>query len=258
MIYINSNRFELKYIISLAKRDKIIKEITPYIELDKHIKNNHSYEVRSIYFDSPFGKSYYKKKNGINIRVKFRIRYYPNFFEDINKDYVYIELKKRINENLTKKRIKVPMNNAIKIINNKNQVARDFYKSLSPQNKKILNEIWFHYDRFHLKPVNVICYKRQAYNSKFMPKFRITFDTNVRVRNYNFNLHNGGGSYYIKLPNLCIMEIKFINFIPKWAFNIMQRNNIVRENMSKFISGVEKLDTQYQLTMQKKIFSIID
>ena len=54
------------------------------------------------------------------------------------------------------------------------------------------------------------------------------------------------------------MEIKFKRKIPKWAINIVQRNNFVREKMSKFASGIEKLDIKYQLSLQKKIFSVID
>ena len=257
MVQISSNRFELKYIISLTKRDKIINEIAPFMELDRNIKNNHSYEVRSLYFDSPFGKSYYRKKDGVNIRVKFRIRYYPDFSNISDEDYAYIELKKRLNECLSKKRIQVPLDIAIKIINNHTQEAKNFYKNLSSQNKKILNEIWFNYNRFHLKPVNIICYKRQAFNCEFISKFRVTFDTNLITRNCNFNLHYGGGSYYIKNPNLCIMEIKFNKFIPKWAINIFQRNSVAYEKMSKFVSGIEKFDMNYRVSLQKKIFTFI-
>ncbi len=123
MIQVTSNRFELKYIIALIQRDKFINEITPFMKLDKYIKNNHSYEVRSLYFDSPFGKSYYNKKSGLNFRIKSRI----------------------------------------------------------------------------------------------------TFDTNIKVKNYNFILYYGGGSYYIKSPNISIMEIKFNKYIPEWAINIAQR-----------------------------------
>lgn len=240
------------------ERDKVIKEITPFMKLDKYIENNYNYEVRTLYFDSPFGKSFFRKKNGVNTRVKFRIRYYPDFFYNRNVEYVFIELKKRLNESMSKIRINVPFKKALKIINNKTQEARDFYKNTTSQNKKILNEIWFNYNRFHLKPVSVICYKRQAYNTEFISKFRITFDTKVKVRNYNFNLHYGEGSYYIKSPHLCIMEIKFTNYIPEWAINIVKRNNLIREKISKFANGIEKVNVPYHLSMQKKIINIID
>ena len=54
------------------------------------------------------------------------------------------------------------------------------------------------------------------------------------------------------------MEIKFSNYIPKWAINTVKRNNIVREKMSKFVSGIEKVNTPYHLSAQEKIFSIVD
>ena len=54
------------------------------------------------------------------------------------------------------------------------------------------------------------------------------------------------------------MEIKFIKYIPRWAIYLIHRNNIVREKMSKFVSGIEKLDPKYQVSLQKKIFSVID
>ena len=54
------------------------------------------------------------------------------------------------------------------------------------------------------------------------------------------------------------MEIKFNKYIPKWAINIVQRNNFVREKMSKFVSGVEKLDIINKFYQQNKIFNIID
>jgi len=53
------------------------------------------------------------------------------------------------------------------------------------------------------------------------------------------------------------MEIKFNKYIPKWAINILQRNNMVREKMSKFVSGVEKLDIKYLLSRQKKLFNVM-
>jgi len=249
---------EFKYIISLMERDKIIKQISPFMVLDENVKNNCSYEVRSLYFDSPFGKSYYKKKNGVSIRTKFRIRYYPDFYQNMEEDYVFIELKKRLFETLSKIRIKVPFNKALKIIENSTHEARDFYRHTSPENRRILKELWYNYERYHLKPVSVICYKRQAFNTDFISKFRITFDTKVRVRNYNFDLNFGGGKYYIKSPNICIMEIKFNKYVPEWAINIVQRDNFVREKMSKFVIGIDKLNIPYHFSLQKKIFSIID
>ena len=74
------NRFEIKYQISIPERNNIINHIRPFMELDSHIKAGYNiYEVRSVYFDSPFKKAYFEKISGIKIRVKLRIRYSPDF-----------------------------------------------------------------------------------------------------------------------------------------------------------------------------------
>ena len=235
------NRFEIKYQISIPERNNIINHISPFMELDSHIKEGYNnYEVRSVYFDSPFKKAYFEKINGIKIRVKLRIRYYPDF-QTGEKELVFIELKRKINENVSKSRVLVPFKDAIKIIDGDTSQAKKFYDKASKEDKINLENIWYLYKRYNLRPVCVVCYHRQPYISKIEKgRFRITFDTGVKVRNYNFDLHYGGGYKYVVPPYICIMEVKFTNFIPNWAVIIVQRNNVIQEKMSKFASGLEK------------------
>lgn len=236
------NRFEIKYQLSIPERDSIINNIRPFMELDPHVmKNYQNYEVRSVYFDSPIKRAYFEKIFGIKIRVKLRIRYYPDF-QVGEKELVFIELKRKINENVSKSRILVPFEDAFDLIDNRTQKANDFYKSASNEDKQKLNDIWYLYNRYNLKPVCMVWYHRQPFISKIEKgRFRITFDTNIRVRDHNFDLHIGGtGGKYIVPPQICIMEVKFTNFIPAWAVLIIQRNNVIQEKMSKYASGLER------------------
>jgi len=230
------NRFEIKYQISMLQRDIIIRNLRPFMELDSHVANNHHYEVRSIYFDSPFNKSFFEKTNGIKTRIKLRIRYYPDFQND--GELVYLELKKKINENVSKTRVLAPFEDALKIIDHSTPEAQNFYNNASEQDKGNLEEIWYLYERFYLQPVCVVCYKRQPYMDKLNQRFRVTFDTDIKVRNFNFDLHRGDGNKYVLPPNFCIMEVKFSNFIPNWAIKILQRNDVLQQKMSKFASGL--------------------
>ena len=100
---------------------------------------------------------------------------------------------------------------------------------------------------YNLKPVCIVSYIRQAYFSNFEKNFRITFDTNVKIRNCDFNLKNKGGSKFIVPRTISIMEIKFNNFIPNWAVKIIQKNDCVHNKISKFAQGLEKT----------RIFSIV-
>ena len=223
----------------MIKRDILIRQIHPFMELDSHVNNNHTYEVRSVYFDSPFKKSFLEKTNGIMVRVKLRIRYYPDYQNGEN-ELVFIELKKKVNENVSKNRVLAPFKDAFKIIDNSTTEAKEFYKNASKEDKSNLEEIWYLYNRYHLQPICVVCYKRQPYMDKMENRFRITFDTNIKVRTYNFDLHFGNGNRYIMPPNICIMEVKFNSFIPNWAIKIFQLNDITQQKMSKFASGLER------------------
>ena len=234
------NRFEIKYQISLKERDNILKYIRPFMKLDPHVQNKYDYEVRSLYFDSNFGHSFLEKVDGIAIRNKLRIRYYPDFSKN-NQKFVFIEIKKKIKENVAKSRIFVPLESALNILESNHEEAKQFYEEVSVQDKSTLKEIWFLYKKHNLKPKCIVSYKRQPFLSKVENSFRLTFDTNLRVRNYNLDLKIGGGSKYIVPRGICVMEAKFNNFIPNWAIKIIQKNNCVQFKISKFASGLEKM-----------------
>ena len=212
------------------------------MRLDPHVMNNYDYEVRSLYFDSNFHHSFLEKKDGIAIRRKLRIRYYPNFTKNSNQ-FAFIEIKKKINENVAKSRIYVPLESAINILDGNHNEAKLFYSKASAQDKDTLEEIWFLNKKYNLKPACIVSYKRQPFLSKIEKTFRLTFDTNVMVRNYNLDLHFGGGSKFIVPRGICIMEIKFNNYIPNWAIKILQKNNCLQYKISKFANGLEKTRT---------------
>ena len=132
------NRFEIKYQITIPERDNIINHIKPFMELDPHIKKGYkTYEVRSIYFDSPHKRAYFDKISGIKIRVKLRIRYYPDFQVD-KKELVFIELKRKFNENVSKSRVLVPFEDAFDIIDHSNLKAQEYYEKISKEDREKL------------------------------------------------------------------------------------------------------------------------
>ncbi|TFF90916.1 MAG: polyphosphate polymerase domain-containing protein [Promethearchaeota archaeon] len=235
------NRFEIKYQLSMIQKDKIMRHIQPFMQLDSHVKNNHHYEVRSVYFDSPFKRSFLEKRDGIKTRIKLRIRYYPDA-QTSDDELVFIELKKKINENVSKTRVLAPFKDAFKIIDNSTPEAKNFYEKASKEDKSNLEEVWYLYNRYHLEPVCVVCYYREPYMDKLENRFRITFDTEIMVRDHHFDLHDGTGDKYVVPLNICVMEVKFSSFIPNWAIKILQRNNVIQQKTSKFASGLARIN----------------
>ena len=223
----------------MRERDRLLNFIQPFMKLDPHVKNNYDYEVRSLYFDSNFHHSFLEKKDGIAIRRKLRIRYYPDFANAEGK-FAFIEIKKKINENVAKSRVLVQLASAVKILDENSNEALNFYDTSSAQDKHTLKEIWWLHKRYNLKPACIVSYKRRPFLSKLEKTFRLTFDTNVMVRNYNLDLKFGGGSKCVIPRGICIMEVKFNNYIPNWAIKILQNNNCIQYKISKFASGLEK------------------
>ena len=237
-------RFEIKYQISANERHKLVKYLRGFMKLDSHTQNCLDYEVRSLYFDSPQRKSYYEKTNGVKFRKKLRVRYYPNSNTDEVKR-VFIEIKRKVNENVSKARIIVPAHQVFQIIEGNNKIAEDLYQNSSIQDRNTLEEIWYLKKRFNLKPVCAISYKRQALAGKVEKKFRITFDTNLRVTKHNFDLlsFHQGTSKLIIPRDLVVMEVKFNNIIPKWAIKILEGNDCIQEKISKFASGLKEVNS---------------
>ncbi|QEE17951.2 VTC domain-containing protein [Promethearchaeum syntrophicum] len=233
-------RFEIKYPISMGERDRLVGYLRGFMNPDKYIQLNLDYEIRSLYFDSPQRKAYYEKVNGVKYRKKLRIRYYPNSKQG-GQDYIFIEIKRKINENVSKARILVPARHVFQIIDGNSKIASELYQKSSITDRNILEEIWYLKKRFNLKPVCAISYKRQALTGIFEKNFRVTFDTNLRVSRTNFDLlqFSAERSKLIIPQTQCVMEVKFNNIIPKWAIKIVQANNCVQQKISKFASGVK-------------------
>lgn len=232
------NRFEIKYQIDLLKRDQLLGYIKPFMNLDPHVQNGYDYEIRSLYFDSLFRDSYYEKMDGIKFRRKLRIRYYPGF-DNGGEEMVFVEIKRKINENVSKSRIIVPFSDSLEIIKRDNPIARAFYRDAADHDKKTLEEIWYLVRRYNLKPACVVSYRRQPLMGKLEKRFRVTFDTNMKSRKTNFDLHSGGGINFLPKGRV-VMEIKFNNIIPRWAISIIQGNNCRHEKISKFTTGLKK------------------
>ncbi|MHA1777247.1 MAG: VTC domain-containing protein [Promethearchaeota archaeon] len=247
MIQTYFNRYEIKYRISLAQRDKMIQYLKNFMHLDSHTSNGINYEVRSVYYDSPVRKALQEKINGLNVRKKLRVRYYPNSSMNGNSfgndEMVFLEIKRKFGENVSKSRIVAPMQNWKSIMDENSNEAALHFNSLSPKERRTLEEIWFLHRKFHLYPVCVVVYQRQAFLGNKDPRFRITFDSKVQVRSCDFDLHNGTGTHFILPPEVVVMEVKFTNKIPIWATKFLNVKNVRAEKVSKFAHGLQKTHT---------------
>jgi len=85
---------EIKYLLPVELLPKVRDILTPYMRLDKFAgpKEDPDYTVRSIYFDTRKLKFYHEKNEGLQKRLKVRIRSYNTYTP---KSIAFLELKRK-------------------------------------------------------------------------------------------------------------------------------------------------------------------
>jgi len=220
-------RYEFKYILPNWIMDLVESEIMHFMQYDNFVKNkkDKSYFVRSLYFENKENDNFYEKIDGLKFRKKYRIRSYSKSF---NKN-IFLEQKAKDNDRVYKKRISLKKKIFDKII--KNQI--------NDVNFKTSKEINF-YEDFTFKilkkkeyPKIIIDYNRKPLISDYDSFFRISIDYNLVARNINMDKKINC------LVDHKIMEVKFFRRIPLWFHRIIQKYNLRRVSVSKFVVGMK-------------------
>ena len=77
----SSNRYEIKFIVPVKEFENIKHRLSDTLESDiYHDDVNDGYYNHSIYFDTPEVEHYYLKREGMNRRVKLRLRAHQRYF----------------------------------------------------------------------------------------------------------------------------------------------------------------------------------
>lgn len=219
-------RREMKYIITLKQKELIINVIKKYMSLDKYARSI----IRNIYFDTP---NYLLIRRSIEKPVykeKLRIRSYEKVKDNTT---VYVELKKKYESIVYKRRISLSFEEAMEWICKKKKT-----NSESQIEKEIQYFINFYEN---LQPTVFLTYEREAYYGNEDKQLRITFDENILYRNYDIDLHSDVYGEEIIDKNYSIMEIKSIYGLPLWLVNLLSENKIFKTSFSKYGTAYKKI-----------------
>ena len=130
-------RNELKYLITLEQKQKLLETISVFMTLDEYGRTI----IRNIYFDTPNYRLIRKSIEKPIYKEKLRIRSYCKV---IGKDSVFVEVKKKYESIVYKRRVALPIDDAMewickrKKISNETQISREieyfvnFYENLNP------------------------------------------------------------------------------------------------------------------------------
>ena len=76
-------RHEYKYEISLFDFFSLTRTLRTIMQPDPHADQDGQYLITSLYFDNCFDKALREKRDGLNQREKFRLRYYGSAPEKV-------------------------------------------------------------------------------------------------------------------------------------------------------------------------------
>ena len=232
-------RYEFKYFVKENDLDRLRGIIMPFVNMDKfaEVDDKNQYTVRSVYFDTPRYDFYYEKVEGIKNRKKVRLRGYD---KDDGNNIVFFEIKRKYDIPIVKYRAPVKFEDALDMFHSRNingqVVSNEFFPKGNENSKRFFYQIFSK----NLRPVVLIVYEREAYQSKFDDTIRITFDKNLRSKAFpaidelfqEDKLSQALGGRFI-------LEVKFNDHFPNWLNPIISNFSLRKQSASKYVISMD-------------------
>lgn len=220
-------RYEKKYLLSKFQYELLVPILYKYMEEDSHCKNGNEYEIYNIYYDTDSDEIIEHSLSKPYFKEKLRLRSYK-----VPVDYnekVFLELKKKINGIVNKRRIELTIDEANNFIENGVKPKEEDYIS-----NQIIEEINYFIKGKRLKAKSFIGYKRVALFAKDNKDFRITFDYDIKSRRSDLELQAGGDGENLMKNGEVLMEVKILGAIPLWLTNTFSELEIYSRSFSKY------------------------
>lgn len=211
-------RYEKKYIVTQAEKDTLIGLIDGKMAPDVFPE----YSIYNIYYDTD---SFELIRHSIEkplYKEKLRLRSYGPPKDD---DPVFIEIKKKFNGIVYKRRINMPYIEASMYLNN----------GLPPTVKsQIFNEIDYAMSLYKPQPTVFLSYNRQAFYNPEYGNMRLTFDDNILARDYDLDLQKGAYGTSLLDQGKYVMELKLSGAVPLWMVRAMSDMQLYPMSFSKY------------------------
>lgn len=234
---LQQQRFELKYIIpaplALAARDFV----RSYLEVDEFgaSQPDLSYPVHSLYLDSEKFDLHQSTINGDKNRFKLRLR----FYENRPNAPVFVEIKKRMDNTISKERGAVKREAVDALLAghlpDAGQMASD-----DPGHLLAVQHFCEHLNRLQAKPRVHVAYAREAW----LPpqgdnSVRVTFDRRVRsCPEPNATLSPEMTDPVFVFGNAVVLELKFTERFPNWCRELVRVFGLRQTSAAKYVDGV--------------------
>lgn len=216
MAYRHEWKHEITYTDMLCLRQRL----SIVAKRDIHASDG-KYLIRSLYFDNASDKALREKIDGLNIREKFRIRFY-----DQDTGYIRLEKKSKVNGLCLKA-------NAV-LSEQQAQAIVDGDISWMPQSGvPLIEELYCKMMSPGLRPKTIVDYTREAF--VFTPgNVRVTIDSDIRIGMSFTDFFNTDGVTIPAGDTRIILEVKWDAYLPDIIRDAVQLKNCRSGAFSKY------------------------
>ena len=212
-------RYELKYVLTLEQKEKVLKAIAPYMKLDKYGRTT----IRNLYYDTDTYLLIRRSIEKPKYKEKLRVRSYSQATDDSS---VFVELKKKHKHIVYKRRISFPYKEATQWLSGNKHTNK---------HTQISEEIDYFLEYYGtLHPTLFLSYEREAYYSSDGSDFRVTFDDTILCRQDDLSLDSDVYGTPIIPDGQVLMEIKCSGGVPLWMTEILSKEKIYKTSFSKY------------------------
>jgi hypothetical protein len=232
-------RFEHKYIVPQDVASRISDFVQCYLDLDEYGATlpGRSYPVHSLYLDSPDLKLYQSTINGEKNRYKLRLRFYENRPEAP----VYFEIKRRMNNTISKQRGGVKRE-AVDWLLAGHLPEPSHLVSKEPKQLLALQRFCQLTSELGAKPRTHVAYYREAWLSQHDNSVRVTLDRQVRTEfEPGIQLTTKMSHPVLVFGNAVILELKFTNRFPGWFKELVRAFGLMQCGAAKYVDGLTRL-----------------
>ena len=217
-------RKELKYRVSRADRELLLRRLSAALRPDVHGKNG-VYTVRSLYFDTVYDDALRDSLAGVREKRKYRLRMY-------DLDESFLRLEKKVKEGNGGTKIGALLTRA-----ECEQLIRGTCAFLAEKDDPFLRECYAQWRDGGMRPKEIVAYTRAAF---FCPEgnVRITVDSDIRASRFTdafFSPKLGGAP--VTAEDVCVMEIKFDRFLPDYIPHLVGIGDRALQAFSKYALG---------------------
>ena len=213
-------RYELKYMLTSGQVMMLKQALREHMEEDKF---SHS-TIRNLYLDTDSFRLIRRSMEKPLYKEKLRVRSYGLARKT---DEVFVELKKKFESVVYKRRLALPCGQVLDALENGRQLDAI---------GQIAREIES-FRRFYgptLRPAMFLSYEREAFRANDETDFRLTLDTNIRWRTDRLNLGSDCMGSSLLEPDQVLMELKTAGGIPLWMTHFLSEHGIRKVSYSKY------------------------